>query len=255
AFAGRPRQRRWTERSAGFDRVVAAEIDRLAYFGHAIVEGLAAFVLHQRNQPAAPLLQEIACALEYRRPRLNRGRLPRREASLRGRDRGARGPFVGLAHTADHGAVDGRADRPLNTRARDTVDERHRVRGRMRLADLGNKRSEARAIAELDARRIAALGTIEIARQRDLRMARALRVTNPALRPPQDAFDRNGGIRGDRHERRGRSVLEQPPPPIGEEITGGADPRIDPHRPPRQGLPPHPLANFSPSARGLGPLC
>src|SRR5262245_37720639 len=64
AFAGWAGQRLRGEPAARLEPVVATEIDRLAHLAHRIIERLAAFGLQQRDQPAAPLLQEIARAFE-----------------------------------------------------------------------------------------------------------------------------------------------------------------------------------------------
>src|SRR4051794_2164861 len=76
AFAGRTRHRLKHQRMARLRRIVAAEIDRLAMLGHRVVERLAALALHQRDETATLLFQEIARALELRCTLLDRRRLP-----------------------------------------------------------------------------------------------------------------------------------------------------------------------------------
>ena len=90
ALAGRPGQRLRGERAARLERVVAAEIDRLAHLRHRIVERLAALRLQQRDQAAAPRLQEIAGAVERGGARLDRRRRPGGESRLRRRHGGRR---------------------------------------------------------------------------------------------------------------------------------------------------------------------
>ena len=58
-------------------------------------------------------------------------------------------------------------------------------------------------------------------------MARARRIGDPALRPPQNGFDRHIRIGRYRHERRIGAVLQQPAHQIGEQIGIATDRRID----------------------------
>src|SRR5438034_9068915 len=73
------------EPAARLDGVVAAEIHRLAHFGDRVIEGLAAFQLHQRDQSATPRRQKIARPFERRGARIERRRLPGGKAGLRRR--------------------------------------------------------------------------------------------------------------------------------------------------------------------------
>ena len=94
-------------------------------------------------------------------------------------------------------------------------------------AHLGEERVEARTFAELDTGRVAAIRRIEIARQRNVRIARIARAGDAALRPAQYLLDRHARIGGDRNEGRVGAVFQKPPHQIGQEIAVAADRRIN----------------------------
>ena len=187
ALAGRARQRLWRKRGPRLRGVIAAIIDRLAQLGKRIVQRLAAFALQQRDQPAAVDLEPIGGAFEHSGALIDRrcrpGREPRRSRRHGRNDDGV----IGLADDTYRLSVDRRNHETLASRQRDAVDQR---RGAIRRADAGANLTEqcveARAIAELDARRAAPFRQINVARQRDLAVARRLRAGDPALRPAQN---------------------------------------------------------------------
>ena len=79
ALAGRPRHRLRRKRDPRLRGIIAAVIDRLAQFGERIVERLAAFVLQQRDQPAAVDLEPVGGAFERGGALVDRRRRPGRE--------------------------------------------------------------------------------------------------------------------------------------------------------------------------------
>ncbi len=108
----------------------------------------------------------------------------------------------------------------VNQRRRDEVT-------RLASLDIGEQSFQRGAVAEFDSRRILAFGLIEIARQRDARMAGVSRAGDPMLRPPQHVSDRNGRIRGERNERRIGAIFQQAADQIGQQIGVAADRRVN----------------------------
>ena len=102
------------------------------------------------------------------------------------------------------------------------------------VADFGEQRVEACAVAEFDAGGVAPLRRIEVARQRNLRIARTARIPDPVLRTPEDGGNRYRGIGGNRHERGIRAILQQPADQISQQIAVAADRRVHPAR--RRGI-------------------
>ena len=176
--------------------------------GECIVERLPAFALHQRNEAAASFLEKVARAFERGRALLDRRSLPYRERCFGGRHGSACERLVALMRVADHTAVDGRADQPLDPRTRCAGDDRSGLGRRISATHLGHEGRKACAVAELDPVRVAAGGAVKVARQRDLGMARMGGVADPALRAPQNGLDRHRRIGSDRHERGIRAVLQ-----------------------------------------------
>ena len=64
------------EHAAGLRGVIAAEIDRLAQLRDRVVDGLAAFVLEQRDEPAPPRLHSVGRSIERRCAHVGTGAVP-----------------------------------------------------------------------------------------------------------------------------------------------------------------------------------
>ena len=124
--------------------------------------------------------------------------------------------------------VDRRRDGAFGAGKLDTVDERRRDRRRAcASANLLQQSVKRRALAELDTCCGAALGQVDIPRQRDLAAAGRMRASDDAAGTAQNVRDRHAWIGGHRHERRVRAVFEEAPHQIGQEIAVASDRRID----------------------------
>ncbi len=124
-----------------------------------------------------------------------------------------------------------REARRSRSQRRAWVGRPHRQRfSRSRALDLVHERVQRHAVAELDAGRIQPRRPVQVARQRDMRMAGVRRVADPGLRPFQDILDRHAWVGGGGDERGVCAVLQQPPNEIGQQIAMAADRRIDPAR-------------------------
>ncbi len=75
-LAGWTRHRRLHANQARLRGVIAAQVRRLANLRERVVEGLSGFALQQRDEPAAPRLDQIGRAFERRRSGLDRRRAP-----------------------------------------------------------------------------------------------------------------------------------------------------------------------------------
>ncbi len=207
-------------------RIIAAEIDGLAQFRKRIVERLAALLLQQRDKPTAPRLDEIGRALDNRRARFERRRLPCRKGARRRRHRGARRIRIGLCHRAYARIVDRRAQFARRDAAV-SGGRRRRRNGRMCGVALREQCGDGFAVAEFDAFGIGAERTIEIGRRRQPRMPRARGLADDrAWWREQFAFRRRG-VGGARDEGGIGAILDEPPHQIGEQIAMRADRRID----------------------------
>src|SRR4029079_17543551 len=115
-------------------------------------------------------------------------RPPRGPAAEAGAGRSHGGGRTGVsafADAADRLAVDRRMHHARGTGAHAAVDD---GRGLVRLgavADFGEQRVKACAVAEFDAGGVAPLRRIEVARQGNLRIARMARIPDPVLRTPK----------------------------------------------------------------------
>ena len=172
------------ERRARLRGVIAAIVDCLAHFGERVVERLAAFALQQREQRAAVLLQEIGGAFERRGAFVRRRRRPGRKAGRGRRHRRANDRVVALAHDADRAARRSarRQRRSMPPRA-DAVDERRGLARELRLRRRELRASSASRLARSPnsmPARVSPLRLIEIARQRNLLIARV--AAAPAIR-------------------------------------------------------------------------
>ena len=172
--------------------------------------------------------EPLGGALERGRAFASRRLRPGRKARCGRRYGCRRSRRIGFTQLADRAAVNGREHWTLDTGAGDAVDKRrgrHRDRGAG--AHLGEERVEARSFAKLDTGRVAPIRRIEIARQRNMRIARVARADDAALRPAQYLLDRHARIGGDRNEGRVGAVFQEPPHQIGQQIAVAADRRID----------------------------
>ena len=142
ALAGRPRQLLRHQRAARRGRIIAAEVGCFADFRHAIVDGLAALALQQRNQTAAVLLDQIAGAVECGRARRHAGGVPGRKTGGRRRHRRRHDRLVAVLHGPKDRSIDRRDNISLGAGQRDAVDQRRRIGGLWRRADLGQQRVE-----------------------------------------------------------------------------------------------------------------
>ena len=172
ALASRARQRHRCKRAARLAGIVATIVRCFTHFRNTIVDRLAAFVLQERDQPAAILLDQIAGAFECRRSIRNRRCVPAAKSGVGRGERGGDDGFIAFLHGADGLAVDRRIDHPFPSGDRDAVDQWFCVRALRYRANFGEQRFERSAVAEFNAGRIAPDSAKQIARQWNMRMAR-----------------------------------------------------------------------------------
>src|SRR4029077_11022017 len=114
-----------------------------------------------------------------------------------------------FAHHADQAAVDRRLHLACNATERYAVDERRGLRAhRCGTADFAEQPIEAATIAEIDTGSGTPFRLKDIARQRNLAVARLRRRADPALRASRDFADGHAWIGGGRNERRICPILQ-----------------------------------------------
>ena len=115
-----------------------------------------------------------------------------------------------------------------DARERDAADERRGFPAHHRgTVNFIAQRVETGAIAEIDAGGATPLRLENVARQRNLAVARLRRRADKALRAAQNFADRYARIGSGRNKRRIRAIFQKPTHEIGQEIAVAADRRVD----------------------------
>ena len=149
--------------------------------------------------------------------------------------RGRCGRSIAFDHPPDRLAVDRRHHRLRLAGLRHPIDQRRRdAIVRRGVGGLGNERRQRCALAELDAGRVQPRRPVEVARQRDARVASEVGIADGGLWALQDRLDRHVRVGGNRDKRGVGAVLQEPSDKVGEQIAVGADRRVDPARGRRQ---------------------
>ena len=205
-------------------RIVAQEIDRLAQLAHRVGQGLACLTRKGRKDQAEILFVEV------RRPAQHLGACRNRRIPRRG-PRQRKGHTIGIRflHRADLGAGCGIGDgngHPARL-ARDQRTRGGQNRSRARGLDPGQRH----LIREVEPGRIRPFRRKEIGgfRQACGRAGHGQRIKRVA----RDFLGRDLGIDDLVHEGRIRTILQQPPHEIGQQVPMRPDRRIDAATAPR----------------------
>ncbi len=224
---------RWSavvELGLGAGGVVAAEIDRLPNLGHGVGDRLAGFAHGEADERADVRLEKVGGALEAGGTLGDPGRGPCLGGGF-GRSQGP-GHLVGagLANEPDDvPVVGGVANRRLGASAR-LVRSQDRRGGPRRLRRLGQPLLEPAQVplaGEVEPPRVAALGTVEIRRQRDAIGGAAAQV--PGLRHlvGHQLVDGDGRIDQAVDEGGVGPVLQEAADQVGQQRLVGADRGVD----------------------------
>ena len=231
ALAGRAGQRLRRKRGARLRGVIAAIIDRFAQLGERVVERLAGLRSATARCSRPRLRSSRSAARSSTAARASTGVAAQagKPAAAAATARARSPSSASTTMPTSQPSIGERTARSTPDSATPSISGAGCAGAARAVAHIAQQRFEACAVAEFDARRVAPLRLIEIARQRNFAIARvACAPAIDALRPAQDCRDRHVRIGGDRDERRVGAVLQKPPHQISQKIAMAADRRIDP---------------------------
>ena len=224
------------EPTAHLGCVVAQEVDRLTHFSDGVGQRLARLADDQPHQVLHLAFHQVGGAIEQRGARLRRRGLPDRRGSSCGSECGINVGLGGFGHMANDIAQVRRVAHRLGCAAhvRCVTDRRLGSPDRAGASKKGGRqRRQALLVRQVNARRVCANVTVEVARQRNFRMRHTERpfigvhLFHHRHRIGDEVVQRNRLVRNAVHERGVGAVFQQTAHQVSQECFVRTDRGVD----------------------------